>query len=148
MAGTNEGSLPLDKPGAGRRHHLFGAIALTLWSLAATCTALDGLVAFDRDRVLIFTADLIRMDIAGALLFSFFWFQTRKPPGIAIADVAVFTEHIWSDGYDKGYGKGREDSDDCPPDPQFVVPRQHEGPIRGYYTTPGHANDRTNGHMH
>jgi hypothetical protein len=140
MTGTTDGSLPGNESCSKRPRGVFGTIALALWGLALTCSAVDALLAFDRIRVLVFTGGLVMMDLAAAVFFSLCWFQVRTPPGPVLnaSDLGVFAEHIWL----AAYSKCQDDNRAAEP---RLIPTQDTGPIRGYYAAPD--TDRTNDHV-
>lgn len=60
------------------RQRPYGAIALTLWGLAAVCSVVDALLFYDRIKVLLFTGGLLMMDIAAAVLVSLMRFLDKR----------------------------------------------------------------------
>jgi hypothetical protein len=48
-----------------------------LWITAVAVSGADALVAYDRIKILIFTAGLVMMDLAAAIVISLMWYVSR-----------------------------------------------------------------------
>jgi hypothetical protein len=60
-----------------RRPRLLGLLALTLWVTAVAVSGTDAVLAYDHTKVLIFTAGLVMMDLAAAIVTSLMWYVSR-----------------------------------------------------------------------
>ena len=95
--------LPTEEdPDAEPKRNRYGPIALTLWTLALTCSIVDAAFAYDRIKVLVLTGGLLMMDIAGAIVASNWWFTTRNVIG-PMRDYRIALQYGYSAGYADGY---------------------------------------------
>lgn len=60
-----------------RRPRLLGLLALALWGAAIAVSGADAILAYDRIKILIFTAGIVMMDLSAAIVTTLMWYVSR-----------------------------------------------------------------------